>query len=57
MEYVTQIGLAQSRDLMWEYDPSDPKNRVLGGQLDVIAVIRVLAIKVSLLPFSGSIEY
>lgn len=46
MNYVTQVGVAENKMLMWEYDPTDPKNRVLGGQLDVIAVIRTLAIKV-----------
>lgn len=47
MAYVTQIGVAESAALIWEFDPSDPQNRVLGGQLDVIAAIRTLAVKVS----------
>lgn len=46
MAYVTKIGLVESHILMWEYDPSDEDNRVLGGHLDVIAVLRTLTIKV-----------
>lgn len=47
MDYVTRIGVAENYSLLWEYDPADPENRVLGGQLDVISVIRTLAVKVS----------
>ena len=34
---------------IWEYDPTQPDNHVLGGSLDVIAAIWTLAIKVRLL--------
>ncbi|KZS87027.1 hypothetical protein SISNIDRAFT_398927, partial [Sistotremastrum niveocremeum HHB9708] len=46
MGFVTQIGLAESSTLIWEYNPADPENRVLGGQLDVIASIRTLTVKI-----------
>jgi len=41
-------AFAGSRRLViWEYDPTQDNNRVLGGSLDVIVAICVLAIKVS----------
>lgn len=48
MKYVTQIAVAENKGLVWEYDPSDADNRVLGGKLDVICTIRTLAVKVSI---------
>ncbi|KAI1795272.1 hypothetical protein LXA43DRAFT_882191, partial [Ganoderma leucocontextum] len=46
MTAVTQVGLVESKQAMWEYDPKALENRVLCGGLDVIAAIRTLAIKV-----------
>ncbi|KZT31394.1 hypothetical protein SISSUDRAFT_967285, partial [Sistotremastrum suecicum HHB10207 ss-3] len=55
MEYVTKVGVAENATLIWEYDPTDPANRVLGGKLDVIAVIRTLTVKIQ--ASSQRIEY
>jgi hypothetical protein len=48
MKNITQIAAVETATAIWEYDPTLPDNRVLGGSLDVIAAIRTLAIKVSL---------
>jgi hypothetical protein len=47
MKRITKIAVVENATAIWEYDPSLPGNRVLGGSLDVIAAIRTLAIKVS----------
>jgi hypothetical protein len=47
MSHITKLAVIETTNAIWEYDPSDPDNRVLGGGLDVIATIRTLAIKVS----------
>lgn len=46
MQCVTKIAAVETATAIWEYDPTLPDNRVLGGSLDVIAAIRTLAIKV-----------
>jgi hypothetical protein len=46
MSHVTRIAAVESANVIWEYDPTLPSNRVLSGSLDVISVIRTLAIKV-----------
>ena len=48
MKAVTQVGLVESKQAMWDYDPNAVENRVLSGGLDVIAAIRTLSIKVRL---------
>ena len=47
MGHVTKIAAVENATAIWEYDPTQPNNRVLGGSLDVIAAICTLAIKVS----------
>jgi hypothetical protein len=49
MSHITKIAAVANATAIWEYDPTRYDNRVLGGSLDVIAAIRTLAIKVSLL--------
>jgi hypothetical protein len=49
MSHITKIAAVENATAIWEYDPTRNDNRVLGGSLDVIAAIRTLAIKVSLL--------
>jgi hypothetical protein len=46
MSHITKIAAIENATAIWEYDPSLPGNRVLGGSLDVIASIRTIAIKV-----------
>jgi len=46
MSHITKIAAVETSTAIWEYDPSLPDNRVLGGSLDVIAAIWTLAIKV-----------
>lgn len=46
MTQVTQVALVESKQAMWDYDPTLVENRVMTGGLDVIATIRTLAIKV-----------
>ena len=45
MTIVTQTALVESKQAIWEYDPLALNSAVVGG-LDVIAIIRTLAIKV-----------
>jgi hypothetical protein len=49
MGHITKIAAVENATAIWEYDPTQANNRVLGGSLDVIAAIRTLAIKVRLL--------
>lgn len=46
MDKVTSIAAVETTTAIWEYDPKDPRNRILGGSLDVIAAIRTLAVKI-----------
>ena len=46
MGQITKIAAVENATAIWEYDPTQEDNRVLGGSLDVIAAIRTLAIKV-----------
>lgn len=48
MARITKIAAVENATAIWEYDPMQDDNRVLGGSLDVIAAIRTLAIKVSI---------
>jgi hypothetical protein len=47
MGRITQIAAVENATAIWEYDPSLPNNRVLGGSLDVIVAIRTIVVKVS----------
>jgi hypothetical protein len=47
MGCITQIAAIENATAIWEYDPSLPDNRILGGSLDVIAAICTIAVKVS----------
>jgi len=48
MRNITNIAAVENATAIWEYDPTQASNRVLGGSLDVIAALRTLAIKVSI---------
>jgi len=50
MDQITKIAAVENATAIWEYDPTQNDNRVLGGSLDVIAAICTLAIKVSMSP-------
>jgi len=52
MGHITRIAAIENATVIWEYNPTLPGNRVLGGSLDVIAAIRTLAIKVVALCFT-----
>jgi hypothetical protein len=47
MGQITKIAVVKNATAIWEYDPTQEDNWVLGGSLDVITVIQTLAIKVS----------
>jgi hypothetical protein len=47
MTQITKIAAVENSTAIWEYDPTQNDNRVLGDSLDVIAVIRTLVIKVN----------
>lgn len=51
MSAITQIALVESKQAIWEYDPLGQDSAVQGG-LDVIAVIRTLAVKASIQLFA-----
>lgn len=44
--HITKIAAVQTTSAIWDFDPTLPDNRVLSGDLDVIAAVRTLAIKV-----------
>lgn len=46
MGHITKITAMEMATAIWEYDPSLTDNLVLGGSLDVIAVIQTVVIKV-----------
>ncbi|KAL1947386.1 hypothetical protein VTO73DRAFT_14347 [Trametes versicolor] len=46
MKEVTQIAVVESKQAIWEYDPQLLENRIAAGGLDVIAIIRTLAVKI-----------
>jgi hypothetical protein len=46
MSHVTKVTNVETPASIWEFDPDIPTNRVLGGSLDVVSVIRTLAIKI-----------
>jgi len=46
MDRIMKIAAVEMTTAIWEYDPSLPNNRVLNGSLDVVAAVRMLAIKV-----------
>ena len=46
MGHITSIAAVEASTAIWEYDPSLANNCVLGGSLDVITAIWMLAIKV-----------
>ncbi|KAF8495248.1 hypothetical protein F5888DRAFT_1805087 [Russula emetica] len=45
MGWITKIAAIENASAIWEYDPSLPNNRILGGSLDVIAAICTIAVK------------
>ena len=49
MGHITKIVAVENATAIWEYDPTQDDNCVLGGSLDMIATIHTLAIKVRLL--------
>lgn len=46
MGVITRIAHVETTTAIWEFDPMLSQNRVLGDSLDVVAVIRTLAIKI-----------
>lgn len=46
MSVITKIAHVETATAIWEFDPTLSQNRVLGDSLDVVAVIRTLAIKI-----------
>ena len=48
MAQITKLAAIENATAIWEYDPTKADNRVLGGSLDVIAAICMLAIKVKI---------
>lgn len=46
MSRITKIAAIETSTAIWEYDPMLEGNHVLEGNLDVIAAIRTLAIKI-----------
>ena len=43
MSVVTKIAHVETTTAIWEFDPTLPRNQVLGGSLDVVAAIRIQA--------------
>jgi len=51
MSHITKIVAVKNSTAIWEYNPTQTDNCVLGSSLDVIATIRTLAIKVRMSRF------
>ena len=45
MSEIMQVAVAENKQAIWDYDPSDPQSLINGG-VDIIAVIRTLIVKV-----------
>lgn len=43
---ITKKAALETTQAIWEYNPSDTNNHVLGGSLDVIAALRTLVTKI-----------
>ena len=52
MAEITKFAAIKNATAIWEYDPTQADNHVLGGSLDVIAAIHTLAIKVKIVFYS-----
>ena len=48
MSEITQLAVVETKQAIWDFDPSLPENRLVIGGLDVIATIRTLVVKVYL---------
>ena len=48
MSEITQLAVVETKQAIWDFDPSLPENRLVIGGLDVIAMIRTLVVKVCL---------
>lgn len=46
MTQIMKKAAFETSQAIWEYNPSDPDSRVLGGSLDVIAALRTLSTKI-----------
>ena len=46
IDHITKIAAVENVNMIWEFDPSFPNNRVLGSALDVIVAVWTLSIKV-----------
>ena len=46
MSVVTKLAHVKTTTTIWEFDPTLSQNRVLDNTIDVVAVIRTLAIKI-----------
>ena len=57
MKHITKIAIVENATAIWEYDPSRDDNRILGGSLDVIATIQMLAIKVRFKFYPASFHF
>lgn len=51
MSHITKIAAVENSTAIWEYNPTRTDNHVLGGSLNVISTIRMLAIKVRMSQF------
>ena len=47
MSHITKLATVETMAAIWEYDPMLPSNCIINGSLDIVAAIRMLAIKVS----------
>ena len=48
MSKITQLAVVETKQAIWDFDPSLPENQLVIGGLDVIATIRTLVVKVCL---------
>ena len=51
MDHLTKLSSVATTQVIWEFNPQHPDNRVLKDAIDVISSLRTLTIKVSLYCF------
>lgn len=53
MSEITKMAALETATAIWEFDPTNDNNRVLGGELDMVAALRTLSVKVRVSRVSG----
>jgi len=50
MSHITKVAAVETSTAIWEFDPTLPSNSMLNGNLDIIASICTIAVKIQASP-------